>query len=288
MENSFIKISGALVLCLPILAQSIHAYAGDASRSPGARAIALGDAGASLPGIASVQNNTAAFASINRMSGALHHENNYLVAGMSTSSFSLAVPIKKAGTFGFCFNYYGYEYFSRKKAGWAFSRSFGEKFSAGLQFSYLNTFIGDGYGSKSSFILEAGIITQLSKKVFLGFHLFNPGRSKLSNTTGERLPTIMRLGLRWHLSEKLLIVAEAEKDISFREIFKAGLEYHIVKELFLRTGLQHIPSVNAFSSYTVPGFGFGLEIKNITIDCASLLHPVLGFSPRISLSYPAK
>ena len=90
----------------------------------------------------------------------------------------------------------------------------------------------------------------------------------------------MRFGGSYKFSEKALLSSELEKNVGLTTIFKAGLEYHIVEQVFLRGGIASNP--------TLSSFGFGFKLKQWQVDVASSYHQVLGFTPQVSLVYDFK
>ena len=98
---------------------------------------------------------------------------------------------------------------------------------------------------------------------------------------GEHLPTIFRLGLAYLPSERVMLTAEVEKDIDFPARTKVGVEYRLVEQVQLRTGIATNP-VNV-------AFGMGYQFKNgLTFDLASVYHQWLGFTPTASLVFQQK
>jgi hypothetical protein len=70
------------------------------------------------------------------------------------------------------------------------------------------------------------------------------------------------------------------RETSFDPSLKLGLEYRIIDEVYVRGGLSSNPG-----QYT---FGFGINLNRFTIDFASSVHNVLGFSPQFSAVYNFK
>ena len=243
----------------------------------GERSAGIADASVTLKDVWSCFHNQAGLAYLKNTTAGASFDNRFTISDLSTKGFAFAAP-SKAGTFGLSASVFGYSNYNEKKAGLAYAKKFGEKISGGIQLDYLNTFIGDEYyGSKSSFAIEAGLLSEPLKNFKLGFHIFNPTRAKLAEYAGERIPTVFRLGASYLFSEKVLWSAEEEKDIDQQAIFKSGIEYHINEPLFLRTGIGTNP--------TLVSFGFGVKMKQMTFDAASSYHQVLGFSPSFSVSY---
>jgi hypothetical protein len=246
----------------------------------GGRSAALANASITITDLWACFNNQAALAYLSKTTAGASFDEQFAISNLSTEGFALALPTK-AGTFGLSGNEFGYTAYNEKKVGLAFGKKLGEKISAGVQVDYLNTFINDDfYGSKTTFAVEGGLLAEPIQNFKIGFHIFNPTRAKLAEYADERIPTIIRLGGSYKFSEKVWWSAEEEKDIDLPAVFKSGIEYHIVESLFLRVGVGTNPAL--FS------FGFGLRVKQFTIDAASVYYQVLGFSPSFSISYDFK
>ena len=254
--------------------------AGNDNFATGGRQAGMGNAGATLTDLWSVQQNQAGLANLKSISVGFAYESRFLVDGLSQKSGAVAVPVKNLGVFGAMISDYGFTLYKEQKIGIAYSKTFGKTISFGVQMDYLSTAIGEDYGHRSTLAAEAGIIARITNGLDIGAHIYNPSRAKLSDYNDERSPVIMKVGFGYHFSEKVLLCAESEKDVDAKNSFKAGLEYNVTKPFFLRAGISSNPSV--FS------FGFGLRMKNFILNAASSMHPVLGYSPQFSLSYEFK
>ena len=136
------------------------------------------------------------------------------------------------------------------------------------------------YGSKATITGAVGLIAKLSKELSLGMHIYNPTRAKLAEYDNERVPTIMKLGLDYRFSKKVMFAVSTEKDANFDAIVNAGIEYHITEILYLRGGLSTNPTQYAF--------GIGMQLKDFKIDLSSSFHQTLGITPGISIIYSKK
>lgn len=254
--------------------------AGNGVQVSGARSAAIGGASATYSDTWSAFNNQAGLGPLKGISIGLANEFRFLIPELSIRGLAVAVPVKQLGVFALSVSYFGYNVYNEKKIGLAYARSFGDKISAGLQINYLNTHLAEGYGDRNSFTVEAGIQALLMKNLMIAAHINNPTRTKLAEYDDERIPTIVQVGLAYTFSEKVIVSVESEKNLEEKNIVKAGVEYHIVKQLYLRTGISNNPGL--FS------FGFGLQLDKLKIDLASTYHQVLGFSPQLALSYSFK
>jgi hypothetical protein len=268
-----------IYLGLIILFYSIPNWATNDNNPIGGRSAGMGYTGVTLADPWSVQNNQAGLGYLKNISAGIYYENRFLVNELSSKSAAFILPTQ-SGVFGVDMNYFGYDKYNETKVGLAYGKAFGEKISAGIKFDYLNTHIADNYGDKRNVTFEIGVLSKLSKSLSIGAHVFNPIRVKVAEYNDERIATIIKLGLMYNFSDKVIVIAETEKNINYKPVFKAGIEYHIIKEIYLRTGISTNPTLNTF--------GIGIELKKIKIDFASSINQVFGYSPQISIVYNIK
>jgi hypothetical protein len=242
----------------------------------GSRSTSMGGYSTTLSDLWSANNNQAGLGFASNFSGGIYYENRFLLKETSYKAGALIFPVK-IGAFGISVTSFGFELYNETKAGISYGQRFGDKFSVGVQMNYLNTKLANEYGSKTSITGAIGLIAKLSKEITIGMHVYNPTQSKLAEYDNERIPTIMKLGLGYQFSEKVLLGVETEKDMNFEAIFKAGLEYHITEVLYLRGGISTNPTQYAF--------GFGMKLKDFKIDLSSSFHQTLGMTPAISIIY---
>jgi hypothetical protein len=244
--------------------------------SQGGRSAGMGFSSAMVADFWSVNNNQAGMAFFGKTAAGAYFENRYMVkeAGTQAGGFTLNT---KHGVFGVTVAYSGDANFNNTKAGLAYALKLGNNFSAGVQLDYIGTTLGEEYGKKSNITFDAGIMIRITKELMFGAHTFNPMHVKLSDYNDERIPTILNAGFGYTFSEKLLLTAEAYKNSEFPMEFRSGVEYKIAHVAYARVGITTNPG-----RYT---FGFGLELKNFTLDFSSSVHSQLGYSPQVSLQY---
>ncbi len=242
----------------------------------GARSEAMGGFTTTLSDVWSANNNQGGLGFMKDISGGIYYEDRFLLKETSYKAGALVFPVK-TGAFGISVNSFGFELYNETKAGLSYGQRFGDKFAFGVQMNYLNTKLSQEYGSKTTITGAVGLVAKLSKEITLGVHVYNPTRSKLADYDNERVPTIMKLGLDYRFSKKVILGIETEKDMNFDAVVKAGLEYHITEVLYLRGGISTNPSQYAF--------GFGVKLKDFKIDLSSSFHQTLGMTPGISIIY---
>lgn len=271
---TLLYITARIIICSLFLSLFSLASATNELTPGNARTGALGNASVMLSDPFSTYYNQAGLGFVEDYAVGVTAERKFLLNDLNSITGIATIPTG-TGTFGLSFNYFGSSAYNEKKAGIAFGKSFG-KFSAGLQFDYLGIHVQE-YGTKNTFTFEAGIQYRLFENLQLGTHVFNPIRITLEDFADEKIPTIMRFGLSYQPIEQLDILAETEKDIERPFNFRLGVEYDIIEELDLRGGLSTNPLQGSF--------GFGVNLSSINIDLAADYHPVLGFTPQVSMLY---
>lgn len=244
--------------------------------SQGGRSAGMGLSSAAVSDFWSVNNNQAGMAFYDKTSAGIYFENRFQVKefGEQAGAFTLKT---KYGMFGATIGYSGNSNLNQTKAGIAYARKFGNRFAAGIQLDYIGTALGEDYGKRSSITFDAGLMVKISEQLSFGAHTFNPMHVKLSEYADERIPATVNAGFGFTFSDKLLLTAEACKNSEFPLEFRSGIEYKFSRVAFARIGLSTNPA-----RYT---FGFGLEMKKLTFDLSSSVHPQLGYSPQVSMQY---
>jgi long-subunit fatty acid transport protein len=246
----------------------------------GGRSAAMAGASATADDFWAVHNNQAGMAYYKNIAAGIYYENRFLVKELGLKAFSFVLPTKKSGVIGLNVSNFGYSQYSETKVGLAYAMAFGPKFSAGVQLDYLYTHIGDVYGNKSSVTFEIGLRSEIIKNLTIAAHVFNPIGIKIASYDKEKIPTIFKIGIAYTFPEKAVIAIETEKDLTRKPVFRAGLEYHVAKPIYIRVGISTNPTTNSL--------GAGFEFYKFKFDISASYHYVLGFSPQASLLYSFK
>ena len=241
----------------------------------GPRFTALGNAAVALQDIWSVQKNQAGIAALENPQFSAGYENRFGVKELSTQSAAFVLPIKNYA-FGANFQAYGVNAYRESKSGISLARAFGPKLLTAVNLNYHQIKI-DNYGNAQGFSVEVGLQYEAFKNLWLGTHIANPNQSKYGNNTEQIIPAHIQFGASYKFSDQLIISSEVEKVLDGQVDFKTGLEYKVVKFVALRGGV----SANPFIQYA----GFGINYEKFKLDFAVASHPVLGYSPQISVGY---
>lgn len=245
----------------------------------GARSISMANASVTQNDVWSAYNNVGAAADVKTFQVGVSYHNRFLLKELQTQGVAIIVPLK-TGALTVGARHFGYRQFRSLNAGVGYSMRLFKKFYAGAQINYQGLYLPQNYGSKNTVSGDIGIYAYIKENWKVGASVANLWRAKLSKYQDDRLTTAIRLGTSYHFSEKVLFVLEAEKRIDDPMRGKLGVEYQVVKNLFLRGGVATAPI--EFS------FGMGYQFKMIGISAGTSYRQILGWSPHFSFIFKGK
>lgn len=229
------------------------------------------------PGVWAGFHNQAALADLKRFSVGVHYENHFLIPENSIKALSAGIPVS-TGTLGLNYALSGYEKFFEGRTGLAFGKSFGDRFSAGIQINHLMIRQPAGYGDMHALVPEGSILAKPIEGLVIGFHIFNPARQHFPQCHEQMIPSVMQIGLGYRFIEDVLVSVEVEKETRRKEVIRTGIEYAMNRNCTFRLGVSSAP-ISRFA------IGFGYNTGRIGIDFAVSHHRWLGFSPCLTLTY---
>jgi hypothetical protein len=272
-----------LIASLPLLAQ------GNGPAGHGARAVALGNASATLSNeVWAVANNAAGLGTLTRPTAGAHLENRYLIASLNVAAAAVAVPLgvvepaaagqpahASRGVVGAEAQRFGGALYNEIRLGAAYGYRLGAVSIGGrldlLQVSFQE--LGSRRTVAASLGGQADVVPE---HLSFGVYLYNLNQAKLANYQDERVPTVLRAGLAYRPSKQVLLLAETEKDIEHDAGLKAGLEYLPLPAVTIRAGYASL-------SHQTTG-GVGVKAGSFQFDYAAGWHAALGLSQFLSVS----
>ncbi|MCC5919642.1 MAG: hypothetical protein LAT68_04245 [Cyclobacteriaceae bacterium] len=245
----------------------------------GARARAVGNASSTIVDPWAAFFNVGATGRLTDASVIFGYENRFGFAAFNTVAAGLVYPISdRIGVASITLSTFGDELYSESMLGFGFSNQFGIV-SLGAKINYAQYSI-DYFGNTGSFLFEFGGVAELTPQLFIGAHIFNLHQAQVLEFNDERLPTIMKSGISYRPTGNVMFNLEAEKDIDRPATVKAGIEYQVIENLFIRTGINTEP----FNNF----FGIGFNMRGITIDYSYGNNTYLGDVHNFSLNYRFK
>lgn len=263
-------------LMLTLALVPITVFAGGEHLPVGARFAGMGGAGITLIDLWNVGGNQAGLAGLEHPEAGAYYQQHWLSPDLAMQGLAFALPIHK-GCFAISANSFGNALYAQRNFALAYAMSLSEGLRVGVQMDYLDLRFGDEYGSTHALTAELGVQAKLSEQLWIGIHIYNPGRTTLGGPYDERIPTELRAGLSYAFNEQVLLAGEVCKDIDRPEQYHAGIEYRPIPLLFLRTGVSTGPSK--------AHFGAGIRLKNMELDLAVVMRSQLGLTPMVNLNY---
>lgn len=238
------------------------------------RSLALADA--ALTRDASGWSNPAALAFLERPCIRLQAENPWCIPELGAGALSLCLPVK-TGSFAFSFGRSGYVAFHESQAGLSFGKSLGTKVKAGIGLEYRSIKQYAGYGNLYAIIPSFGIQVLPVPGLVVGFHASNPAAQGYYPKGHMKYPVLMKVGLAYQPDPEILFCFDLNSESGCKPVYCGGIEYSFEKQFLFRVGL----SSSRCSQYSL---GIGYSGKRLKTDFAVAHHPVLGFSPAITIT----
>ncbi|TGE17613.1 PorV/PorQ family protein [Hymenobacter elongatus] len=270
-----------LLLSAFVVSISLAAAQGNGPGIRGARAAALGNASVTLTDVWAIGNNVAGLGQVTSPAVGFYAENRYLSRALNTAVLAVALPIGSGaagkatrGVVGFEAQRFGDKLYSEQRVGAGYGYR-GSLVSVGARLDVLQVSI-EGLGSRRALAVSLGGQAEVvPKRLFFGAYLYNLNQARLAEYQDERVPTVLKAGLSYRPTEKVMLNAETEKDVDQAADFKAGIEYQVIDALAVRAGFSTL------SSQTTGGFG--LQAGQFRLDYAAAWHTALGLSQHLAI-----
>lgn len=256
----------------------VSTFAGNDPSLTGARGIALGRAFTGVKGsLWALSYNPAGIAFLDAPVGGVYSERRFGLKELTYGGASFAMPFKEKHYVGVEVGSFGYSNYRETKASVAYATHFMGVLSIGTKINVANVNIPD-LGSANAAFIDIGLNYSLSKSLSIGASAYNINQAKLRTLNGKQdIPTVLTAGIAYNASQKVLFVADIQKDMTRPLSARGGVEYFFMKSLCGRVGVSTQPlSTNV---------GIGWQYKGIALDIAGSLHERLGFTPSFSLAY---
>ena len=245
----------------------------------GAKSNSLANAVVANTDVWSFYHNPGALGYMKNASIGASYENRYLLKELQTQAVAYAQPLK-AGVLSFGIQSYGYRVYRSNRIGIGYALKLHEKVAMGVQLNYQDVRI-ENYDYVATVTAEVGILAKIAPKITLGFSLLNLNRAKAAEFADDRFGTYLRLGLKYNISDLVILFVEAEKEVTSKIRPKLAIDYQLINRFFLRVGGAYNPPEITFGI----GYQFAIGLK---LDAGSAWRQHLGWAPHIGLTFDFK
>lgn len=264
-------ILGGIVVCLAI---TIHLQS--LSQPVGAKNAAAGGITSLGEDLWAAACNPAGLAGLKKRGVGLGYEQRFLLRELSCFGIVTAWPVGRGGL-GLHMGQAGSRYFRELDLGMSYGMAFGKWLCAGVSLEYIGNMAAEGLEKIHTLTFRIGLITAPGQKFRVSFEAFNPMRIVYSTDPNGKCPTIFRAGVSYRPAEALQLLTEVEKEAGYKVIWRTGIIMSF-RERFM-AGIGYVSSPTALT------FGFGLTLRGLEINFASVLHQYLGYYPLLSVQY---
>jgi hypothetical protein len=254
---------------------SADCLAGNDNPAIGARAAGLSNASVTLSDVWALSNNVAGIAKLDRPELGAFAENRFMIRGFNTVAFQAMYPTAKYGVGGIDLYRFGDQLYNEQRFGIGYAHRIGTV-SLGIKLDLLQLRIQD-LGSRKAVAFSVGAQMEVVPDLVVGAHVYNLNQTRLAEAEDERVPTLMKTGLSYRPSKKLMLNVETEKQLALPADFKAGLEYRIIEKFALRSGFSTLAQSATF--------GAGFQARAFAVDYALGARTALGVSNHLSVAY---
>jgi hypothetical protein len=217
------------------------------------------------------------------MSVGFYAASHFVGRALNTAALAVALPIgavtdtkAKNGVVGFEAQRFGDRLYAEQRLGAGYGYR-GGQVSVGVRADLLQVSM-EGLGSRQAVAVSLGGQAEIvPRRLVFGAYLYNLNQAKLAQYQDERVPTVLKAGLSYRPTKKLMLNAEAEKDVEQSADFKSGLEYQLGEALALRAGFSSLAKQSTA--------GVGFLAGRFRVDYAAAWRQPVGLSQHVGLSF---
>jgi hypothetical protein len=261
------------LICLFLIPATLCAQSG--LYPLGAAAVGMGNIATLQTDVWSALANPAGLGVAPAFAVGIQHEQRYSIPDMGVDVLAAVFPVWDGGI-GLSLANTSFSEQGENRFGVQLGRKLGRNIAAGVSFhAHLLRFPAD-YRNIFALSADAGVYAMPLPRLSVGVYVSNLSFSRFNNTARDRLPVVFHLGLGYEIAPDIQLSAEAEKDVYAPLRTKVGTSYYMINTLHERLGVLSQPFEIHY------GLGYGYHI--FQVDFALYRHPVLGFSPQLSLN----
>ncbi len=202
-------------------------------------------------------NNPALISHVSHPSVQIIADSKALLPELGEYSLAVVYPFKALQT-AVTGGFHGFEAYHEYHVDLTLARFFQPYIAIGLQGTYCGIFSAAQKSYLHSGALSLGAIAYPIQNLRIGFSIYN-----ISFSTN--IPVIFKVGIAYHIAQKVQLTAEVHKALDQPFAFCIGMDYQAVSFLNIRAGLYAQKELT-------PTLGIGLHWKYLLIDAGFQYH----------------
>ena len=198
----------------------------------------------------------------------------YGITELSDIAIAASYPIKYGVILGGIHSY-GFDLYRETDIQLGWMMSYADLKSA-IKIHYDHVAFGGSYGNDGSIGIDIGLLFPIHEKVDIGASATNLNRPEIG-VDGQERPRLLSVGIAYKPLDKGLILLDILKDVRYPIATRVGIEYPLLDQLVIRTGIGNNPINTTFGA----GLVFGSWNVNFSVE----KHQELGWSPGIDVGF---
>ncbi len=240
-----------------------------------AKAAGMGHTAVTLQDAWSCFQNVGGLGAVKKSTFLFGYHNSFgMRDGLHTAGAGVVIPTS-VGVGSVSVSKFGDHLFSRQTLSLGYGHQV-DQFTMGIRMSQQQYSL-EYAGTQSLFILDVGGVATLIPELVWGLQVRNITRTRLSDFSGEHVPTLIETGLSYRPVSSLMLNVEVAQEVNQTPSFKAGIAYCWQKKVTVRTGFN--------TQFLQHYMGMGWTHRILQIDYALSTHASLGHSHQLSLAY---
>lgn len=257
-----------------LLLLATYSHAQDGNYSMGARNSGMAGASSTHTDYSALFNNIGSMGMLKTSGALVSYQNRYAIKSFQVVGAALVMHSKHVNA-GLKYFKFGDDLFSQQLVGIAFANQF-QKVSIGVGFNLLQTAV-EGQQTDRKLAFELGGKAKITSNLLFAAYIFNFRHT-------HYYPTTMKAGISFLPTEGIRLTMEVEKQLATEELLKFGLEYYLIKNLAIRTGIN-VQRNPIGRNETTSALGLGLNPGRFRFDYAFTTASLLGAIHEISMTF---
>jgi hypothetical protein len=222
-------------------------------------------------------DNAASLAEYTFFTLAGSYSNRYLISELGSYLFCATIPTPK-GTFSPAITYFGSRVYNQLNLAIAYGLKLTSWLNAGIKLGYHRIRVEATLKTLSAVTGDIAITAKPAENIAIAAILVNPTQTSLNDRSGDRMRGNLQVGITYAETENFCLAGKLTWNHFDQINGSMGAEYALVKQFRLQAGVE-FPEIICYS------FGFEIDLENLGIAMSGNLHPQLGISSAVSLSY---
>lgn len=199
--------------------------------------------------------------------------NDYMLKELTHAQLETMVLLNRHAL-GIHLSHNGYSRYGELEAKVSYAMKFGNKVAVGVSFDYIYQHVAC-YESQHSVTFAVSLFSKISRKIAIGFEVYNPARLKYGLTGKTVIPMCFTLSSMYQFDDKLIMSVKFFKQLPGLFDVSVGTCYHPTNIFYLSMAV----------SLQNAEFGVAVRYRHLYFSADAKYNYNLGFAPEVGVLY---